>query len=324
MAQIKYIIGEQSGLKSVIERVNIVAPRNIPVLLHGETGSGKEVIAQLIHQKSSRSKEAFHRVNCGAISQKLIDSELFGHEKGAFTGAIKMHKGWFEQANKGTLFLDEIAELPVDAQVRLLRVLQDGIFTRVGGEKEQTTDVRVIAATHRNLPEMINQKLFRDDLYYRLSSFPMVIPPLRERKQDIEALAKFYIAKAAKLFGIKPLVLKPADLELLKVYSWPGNIREFISVINRAVLLSEITGKLEISQAIGINSEQQHSEPFQEPEKPEISRDETLHAITKAHIEKIINQCHGRIEGPFGAAIRLGLNPSTLRSKIRKLNIKVS
>ncbi|TCS34792.1 sigma-54 interaction domain-containing protein [Reinekea marinisedimentorum] len=321
MAQIKCIIGERTGLKNVIDRVNIVAPRDIPVLLHGETGCGKEVIAQLIHQKSSRSKEVFHRVNCGAISQKLIDSELFGHEKGAFTGAIKMHKGWFEQADKGTLFLDEIAELPVDAQVRLLRVLQDGTFTRVGGEKEQTTDVRVVAATHRNLPEMIGQKLFRDDLYYRLSSFPMVIPSLRERRQDIEPLAKYYIAKASELFGIKPLSLNSADLEHLKAYSWPGNIREFISVVNRAVLLSEITGKLEIIQAIGINSEPQPSEPRQEIDKIEISRDETLAAITKIHIEKIINECHGRIEGSFGAARRLGLNPSTLRSKIKKLNI---
>ncbi|MBN2802966.1 MAG: sigma 54-interacting transcriptional regulator, partial [Deltaproteobacteria bacterium] len=284
MAQLENIIGNKTGLLNVIERVNIVAPKNVPVLLHGETGSGKEVIAQLIHDRSTRGGNVFKRVNCGAISRELIDSELFGHEKGAFTGTSGMHRGWFEQADKGTLFLDEVAELSGAAQVRLLRVLQDGTFTRVGGEKVISTNVRVIAATHQNLPLMIENREFREDLYYRLSVFPIVIPPLRDRKEDIGELAVYFIGRAVNKFGVKPMTITPKEVEELQKYSWPGNIREFASVINRAVLLGEATGRLQISKALGTFT------PIISPlvsnkktENCENSEDETLHAVISCH-----------------------------------------
>jgi len=322
MTQTTNIIGEQSGLAKVIERVNIVAPKDLPVLLHGETGSGKEVVAQLIHERSPRCKQVFNRVNCGALPPDLIDSELFGHEKGSFTGTTGVHRGWFERADKGTLFLDEIGELSIGAQVRLLRVLQDGTYTRVGGEKVQKTDVRIIAATHKDLLDMIEQKQFREDLYYRLSAFPLLIPPLRDRRQDIPSFTRYFLAQATQRFGIKPMDIESSHIEQLCSYSWPGNIREFASVINRAVLLGESTGVLQISQAIGhypssssLSSVVEHGGISIEPEN------DTLDAVIIAHINKVIADCYGRIDGPFGAAKKLGLNPSTLRSKMRKLKI---
>ncbi|MBN2341158.1 MAG: sigma-54-dependent Fis family transcriptional regulator [Deltaproteobacteria bacterium] len=319
MAQTRHIIGAKTGLKSVLSRVNLVAPKNIPVLLHGETGSGKEVIAQAVHERSNRSTQKFVRVNCGAIAPELIDSELFGHEKGAFTGARTTHRGWFEQADKGTLFLDEIAELPLSAQVRLLRVLEGSAFARVGGEQSIQTDVRIIAATHRDLPSLIKTHRFREDLYYRLSGFPIIIPPLRERTGDIAALSEYFIARAAQRFGIKPMSLSQADIRMLQSYPWPGNIREFASVINRALLLSEATGNLQIAQALGsFNRAAANNTPSAEQPPSDSTQDDSLDAIIRAHIEKIISECHGRIEGPFGAAQRLRLNPSTLRSKMRK------
>ncbi|WP_435236512.1 sigma-54 interaction domain-containing protein [Psychromonas sp. PT13] len=322
MTQTANIIGETSGLASVMARVNIVAPKDLPVLLHGETGSGKEVVAQLIHERSPRYNQVFNRVNCGALSPELIDSELFGHEKGSFTGTTGTHRGWFERADKGTLFLDEVGELSLGAQVRLLRVLQDGTFTRVGGEKVQQTDVRIVAATHKDLLEMIAHKQFREDLYYRLSAFPLVIPPLRDRKQDIDSFARYFVDQATQRFGIRPMKIELSEIEQLRRYSWPGNIREFASVINRAVLLGESTGVLQIEQAIGhypssssLSCNVESGEINTQPEN------ETLDAVIIAHINKVLVACYGRIEGPFGAAKKLGLNPSTLRSKMRKLNI---
>jgi len=321
MAQTRHIIGATSGLRKVLERVDMVASQNIPVLLYGETGSGKEVVAQVIHERSKRAKMTFRRVNCGAISQEIIDSELFGHEKGAFTGTIGMHRGWFEQADNGTLFLDEVAELPAQAQVRLLRVLQDGSLTRVGGEKPVQINVRILAATHRDLPQMIEQKLFREDLYYRLSVFPIIIPPLRERQEDIKKFAEYFLERAVQRFGIKPMTVSQCDVETLQSYAWPGNIREFASVINRAVLLGEVTGALQINQALGpYPTDNASPAPATSPESSDEPEDETLDAVIRHHVEKIISECHGRIEGPFGAAKRLGLNPSTLRSKMRKWN----
>jgi len=316
------IIGHDSGLSKVMQRVDLVAPKNIPILLHGESGSGKELVAQAIHESSLRRDEVFRRVNCGAISPELIDSELFGHEKGAFTGTSGLHRGWFEQADKGTLFLDEIGELSAAAQVRLLRVLQDGSFTRVGGEKEIRSDVRIIAATHRYLPELIENKQFREDLYYRLSVFPIIIPPLRERLADIADLAEYFAARAFEKYGVKPMEISPRDLTLLQGYSWPGNVRELASVINRAVLLGEITGSLQIARALGSFDLTDISTQTQGKAATASSADETLDAVIRSHIRRIVNECHGRIDGPFGAAKRLGLNPSTLRSKMRKLDLQ--
>jgi transcriptional regulator with GAF, ATPase, and Fis domain len=318
MAQTALIVGKCSGLATVLDRVELVATKDIPVLLHGETGTGKEVIAQLIHKKSTRCKNVFIRVNCGAISPELIDSELFGHVKGAFTGATSLHKGWFERADGGTLFLDEIGELPLGAQVRLLRVIQEGCFTRVGGEKSEYANVRIIAATHRHLPEMIENKMFREDLYYRLSGFPIVIPPLRDRLEDIAAFTHYFVEQAVKQFGIKSLVISDKDIFILRQYPWPGNIREFASVINRAVLLGESCGYLQVKAALGIDATDNKIADLPIDHNKDVIVDDTLEVVIRSHIEQIVLQCHGRIEGPFGAAKRLGLNPSTLRSKIRK------
>ncbi len=315
------IIGADTGLAQVMERVSLVAKKDIPVLIHGESGCGKELIAQIIHERSIRKNQIFRRVNCGAIASELIDSELFGHEKGAFTGSSSMHCGWFEQADKGTLFLDEIGELSAAAQVRLLRVLQDGTFTRVGGELERSTNVRIIAATHRNLPQLIEEKMFREDLYYRLNEFPVVIPPLRERIQDIAALAEYYIKKATDKFGIKPIAISSGDISMLQQYSWPGNVREFTSVINRAVLLGEISGKLEIERALGSFMNIAPNLSIIVEDNSVSDADETLDSVIRNHIIKVVTDCYGRIDGPFGAAKKLGMNPNTLRSKMRKLNI---
>lgn len=315
------IIGHDSGLAKVMERVALVAPKNIPILIHGESGSGKELVAQAIHERSLRKDEIFRRVNCAAIAPELIDSELFGHEKGAFTGTSGLHRGWFEQADKGTLFLDEIGELSPAAQARLLRVLQDGSFTRVGGEKEIKSDVRIIAATHRYLPSLIENKLFREDLYYRLSVFPIVIPPLRERLADIADLAEDFADRAFRKYGVKPMEIPPQDIKLLQGYSWPGNVRELASVINRAVLLGEITGKLQISRALGSFDLTGLSATETKNAAGSIAGGEALETVIRNHIRRIVAECHGRIDGPFGAAKRLGLNPSTLRSKMRKLNL---
>ncbi len=316
------IIGHDSGLAKVMQRVDLVAPKNIPILLHGESGSGKELVAQAIHENSPRKNEVFRRVNCGAISPELIDSELFGHEKGAFTGTSGLHRGWFEQAEKGTLFLDEIGELSAAAQVRLLRVLQDGSFTRVGGEKEIKSDVRIIAATHRYLPELIENKQFREDLYYRLSVFPIIIPPLRERLTDIAALADCFAARAFEKYGVKPMRISARDIALLQGYSWPGNVRELASVINRSVLLGEITGSLQIARALGSFDLTDNSSHALNESSTSDSENETLEAVIRNHIHRIVKECHGRIDGPFGAAKRLGLNPSTLRSKMRRLHLQ--
>jgi transcriptional regulator with GAF, ATPase, and Fis domain len=316
------IIGHDSGLANVMERVALVASKNIPILIHGESGSGKELVAQEIHELSQRKNNIFRRVNCGAIAPELIDSELFGHEKGAFTGTSGLRRGWFEQADKGTLFLDEIGELSAAAQVRLLRVLQDGCFTRVGGEKEIKCDVRIIAATHRYLPELIENKQFREDLYYRLSVFPIVIPPLRERLIDIAELTEHFTNQAFSKYGIKPMNISQRDIMLLQEYSWPGNVREFASVINRAVLLGEVTGSLQIARALGSFEMANISTMAVKDKKgTSDSEDEMLEAVIRNHINRILTECHGRIDGPFGAAKRLGLNPSTLRSKMRKLNL---
>jgi transcriptional regulator with GAF, ATPase, and Fis domain len=318
------IIGCDSGLAKVFERIDLVAPKNIPIIIYGESGSGKELVSQAIHERSLRKDQIFRRVNCAAIAPELIDSELFGHEKGAFTGTTGMHRGWFEQANKGTLFLDEIGELSLAAQARLLRVLQDGTYTRVGGEKEIRTDVRIIAATHQNIPELITNHRFREDLYYRLSEFPIVIPSLRERLVDIPEFANYFANRAFKKYGIKPMQISQQDIKILQEYSWPGNIREFASVINRSVLLGEITGNLQIAHALGSFEQEKivaNNEEKKERGTVSSNEDETLDTVIRNHILKVLTKCYGRIEGPFGAAKRLGINPSTLRSKMRKLKI---
>src|SRR6187200_302475 len=246
------LIGGDTGLSAVMARARIVSRSTAPVLLFGETGTGKEIIARAIHEHSPFRNGPFRRVNCGAIASELIDSELFGHEAGAFTGAATRRKGWFEQANGGTLFLDEVGELAPAAQVRLLRVVQDGEVVRVGGERPVHVKVRIVAATHRDLPAMVESQTFREDLYYRLAVFPIVIPPLRDRPSDIRAFAEYFAARAANRFGVRPVRVSDADVQLLTEYRWPGNVREIAAVMDRAVLIGQ-GQSLNVTAALGLS-----------------------------------------------------------------------
>jgi len=319
------IVGAETGLRGVMERVELVARSDAPVLILGETGSGKEVVARAIHNQSRRAQGPFLRVNCGAIPPELVDSELFGHERGSFTGAVAMRKGWFERADGGTLFLDEVAELPLAAQVRLLRILQDGAFERVGGQRTLTVDVRIVAATHRDLQRMVAEGGFRQDLWYRIAVFPIRLPPLRERVEDIPPLAAHFALRAAKRLGTPALITTPEDNRLLVQYSWPGNARELAAVIERAAILGN--GKrLEIGKALGSIVT---SVPAPAPEtiaQPSLaSRDAAINTLNETmvqHIEAALRRTRGRIEGPDGAARLLGINPHTLRGRMRKFNIQ--
>jgi transcriptional regulator with GAF, ATPase, and Fis domain len=329
------IVGTETGLRPVMERVELVSRLDVPVLILGETGSGKEVLARAIHVRSRRAAGPFLRVNCGAIPAGLIDSELFGHERGSFTGASSERKGWFERADQGTLFLDEIGELPLEAQVRLLRVLQDGTLQRVGGQRQITVDVRIVAATHRDLHAMTREGRFREDLWYRIAVFPVQLPPLRDRVEDIPALASHFALRAATRFGIPPVVPTPADLDLLVRYPWPGNIRELAAVIERAVILGD-GGALEVARALGplpAAEDAEHGRPaahsplvfsrYPGP-SPRVERGDrfpTLDEAAAQHIESALERTRGRIEGPYGAAALLGINPHTLRARMRKLGV---
>lgn len=257
---VETIVGGDSGLREVTERIAQVAVTDVPVLVFGETGTGKEVVARAIHARSERAKGPIVCVNCGAIPPGLVDSELFGHERGSFTGASGTRKGWFERADGGTLFLDEIGELPLDAQVRLLRVLQERMFERVGGTRSIHVDVRVVAATHRNLEDMVQAGTFREDLWYRLSVFPVALPPLRERLSDIPALAAHFAWRAGKRLGGAPLVPSETDVELLIGYEWPGNVRELAAVIERAAILGG-GKKLNVAAALGVRAVNRPSGP---------------------------------------------------------------
>ena len=319
------VVGAGSGLRDVMERVAQVAPADAPVLLLGETGSGKEVVAREIHRRSARARGPFVRVNCGAIPGDLVDSELFGHERGSFTGAVAQRRGWFERADGGTLFLDEVAELPLQAQVRLLRVLQDGLVQRVGGEQPVAVNARVVAATHQDLRAMIRDGHFREDLWYRLAVFPIELPALRERVGDVPALAVHFAQRAAAKLGLTPCPPGEDDLQLLCSYDWPGNIRELSSVIERAAILGN-GQRLDVAKALGVAAApasalrpMRTSAPLGRPSEAEAFT--TLDEQARSHIEAALRKCLGRVDGPFGAARLLGLNPQTLRSRMRKLGI---
>jgi transcriptional regulator with GAF, ATPase, and Fis domain len=272
------------------------------------------------------------RVNCGAIPPGLIDSELFGHERGSFTGAVGERRGWFERAHGGTLFLDEIGELPLDAQVRLLRVLQDGTLERVGGHRQISVDVRIVAATHRDLQAMILERRFREDLWYRIAVFPIELAPLRDRAEDLPALAVHFALRAAKRFGTPPLLPSPRDLDLLVGYPWPGNVRELAAVMERAVILGNGRA-LEVERALGplppgrtTSGGAEGAVSSRGPERrgsPSAAGTPfaTLDQAMVRHIEVALVHTHGRIEGPYGAAALLDINPHTLRARMRKLRI---
>jgi len=331
------IVGADSGLRVVMERVKLVASSDLPVLIFGETGTGKELLARVIHARSPRSAGPIQRVNCGAIPPELIDSQLFGHERGAFTGAVQTRKGWFERADGGTLFLDEIGELPPAAQVRLLRILQDGWLERVGGEHPINVDVRIVAATHRDLSAMVAEGKFREDLWYRIAVFPIVLPPLRERREDIPELAKHFAKRAATRFGLPPVVPSPEDMGLLQSYHWPGNVRELAAVIDRAAILGEGDG-LRVAQGLGVAAGPSRTVPEAKgtnsrsglaltPLRPDSDQLQTppeiapLDTVVTRHIEAALAATKGRIEGPHGAAALLRINPHTLRARMRKLHI---
>jgi transcriptional regulator with GAF, ATPase, and Fis domain len=319
------IIGAETGLRPVIEQVIQVAPTDAPVLILGETGTGKEVIAREIHARSRRAGGPLFRVNCGAIPPDLVDSELFGHERGAFTGAVGSRKGWFERADGGTLFLDEIGELPLAAQVRMLRVIQEGVLDRVGGSRTLSVDVRVVAATNADLAEMVARGTFREDLWYRISVFPIRLPLLRERIGDIPVLAAHFAGRAGRRLGGGPLVPSAGDLHLLLSYSWPGNVRELAAVIERAAILGN--GKrLLIAEALGSGRPAAHEppaavRPAAADPRPGTAPVATLDEAMARHIEAALARTRGRVEGPFGAAILLGINPHTLRGRMRRLGV---
>ena len=329
------VVGARTGLRHVMDRVQLVAQSDVPVLILGETGTGKEVVSRAIHTRSARADGPFIRVNCGAIPPELVDSQLFGHEKGSFTGAAAQHQGWFERADRGTLFLDEIGELPLPAQVRLLRVLQDHQIERVGGKSPIHVDVRIVAATHRDLSAMVKERTFREDLWYRINVFPILLPTLRERLEDIPALVRHFVERAATRFGLPPVNPSEADLRLLADYHWPGNIRELGAVIDRAVILGG--GRtLEVSTALGLGR-QPPPAPVTDatmyeviPETVPLERVAAapagggiipLAAAMKQHIERALRATRGRVEGRRGAAALLQINPHTLRARMRKLGV---
>jgi transcriptional regulator with GAF, ATPase, and Fis domain len=327
----EHIVGESTGLAHVMRRVDLVSGSDAPVLLLGETGTGKEVVARAIHNRSDRRDKPFIRVNCGAIPPELVDSQLFGHERGSFTGASETRQGWFERADGGTLFLDEIGELPPDAQVRFLRVLQDSFIERVGGHEPIRVDVRVVAATHRDLSAMVRDGSFREDLWYRIAVFPILLPPLRDRLDDIRELAAHFAARAATRFGLAPVTPTEEHIALLRGYSWPGNIRELGAVIDRAAILGEGRA-LEIVAALGFGVDMAGrpgaagtSDAPRAASWPAVGAPThdllPLDLAIKRHIEDALEKCRGRIEGPRGVAAALRINPHTLRARMRKLGI---
>ena len=313
------LIGGDTGLAAVMARARVVSRSSAPVLLYGETGTGKEIVARALHEHSPFRAGPFRRVNCGAIASELIDSELFGHEQGAFTGATTRRKGWFEQADGGTLFLDEVGELALAAQVRLLRVVQDGEVVRVGGERPVRVHVRIVAATHRDLPAMVEAQAFREDLYYRLSVFPIVIPPLRDRPGDIRVFAEYFAERAANRFGLRAVPISSDDVRVLTAYRWPGNVREMAAVMDRAVLIGQ-GRELNVAAALGHGGMITVATAARAAEAPATAI-EPLDVITRRHIEAALRQTHGRVEGLHGAARLLRINPHTLRARMRKLAI---
>ncbi|NNL77681.1 MAG: sigma 54-interacting transcriptional regulator [Desulfobacterales bacterium] len=311
------IVGANFGLKQVMNRVEQVAAMDSPVLILGETGTGKDMIANAIHNSSYRSDGPFVSINCGAIPESLIDSELFGHEKGAFTGALAQKRGRFERANTGTIFLDEIGELPPPAQVRLLRVLQSKEIERVGGVKTISLDIRIIAATNRNLEEMVKTRHFREDLWFRLNVFPILVPPLRHRSSDIPSLVQHFIERKAKELKIAATPkLADGAIDTLMTYHWPGNVRELENVIERAMILHN--GNPLRFNELGLSSIESTKKMADVPTEETLKLD----ALVKNHIQHVLKLTKGKIHGPGGAGEVLGVNPDTLRYRMKKLGIR--
>jgi transcriptional regulator with GAF, ATPase, and Fis domain len=311
------IVGNSAALQRVLGIVGCVAPTDATVLINGETGTGKELIARAIHKRSQRAGRAFVSVNCAALARSLISSELFGHEKGAFTGATQRRLGRFEMADSGTIFLDEVGELPPDTQVVLLRVLQEREFERVGGGRPIHVDARVIAATNRDLKAAVANGKFREDLFYRLNVFPIEVPPLRERKDDILMLLKYFVQCFANRAGKNIQSIDQTTLDLLQSYDWPGNIRELQNVIERSVILS--SGDAFLVDELWLSKDTSRpaaraatSVGFKGEAKPHSERE---------IVEAALAESRGRVSGPSGAAVKLAMSPSTLEDKIKALKI---
>lgn len=319
------IIGAGSSLTGIIQQARLAGATDVPVLITGETGAGKEVIAHAVHGFSRRAGAPFVTVNCGAVPASLIDSELFGHVRGAFTGAVQEHKGYFERAHGGTIFLDEIGELPPEVQARLLRVLQDGKIERLGGNTPVPVDFRLIAATHRDLRRMAAEGAFREDLFYRLRVVQLAVPPLRERATDIPLLAVHFLQAAARRFGIVPPAIAPGEMERLTRYAWPGNVRELRNVVEEALVLNPQgplhfrlhteEGAKPAPDAAMAGPEMGRSREATGRELPSL---EVLHA---RYFRELLENCGGRINGPGGAAEVAGIKPNTLRFRLDKLGI---
>ncbi len=307
--QFEEIVGESSGLKRVLKQVEDVAGTDATVLILGETGTGKELIARAIHRLSPRRDNAFVKLNCSAIPSGLLESELFGHEKGAFTGAIAQKIGRLELAHQGTFFLDEVGDLPAELQPKILRALQEKEFERVGGTRTIPVNIRLVAATNRDLAKMVNAGQFRSDLYYRLRVFPVTIPPLRERREDIPLLVRYFLASHSKRMGRRIETIPDETMKTLVRWHWPGNVRELENFIERSVILSP-GAVLRAPLA-----------ELEQIEESSGSADTNLEAAEREHILRVLRECKGMISGANGAAERLGLKRTTLNSKIKKLGI---
>ena len=302
------IIGESPLLKRILSQVRTVAPSGATVLILGETGTGKELIARAIHRMSSRATKGFIKMNCAAIPTGLLESELFGHEKGAFTGAVSQKVGRMELADRGTLFLDEVGDIPLELQPKLLRVLQDQEFERLGGNKTIGVDVRLISATNRDLSQRVADGQFRSDLFYRLNVFPIRLPPLRERREDIPLLVRYFVQKLARRMDKKIETIPNATMQVLMRWKWPGNVRELENFLERSVILSE-GSVLRVPLA------------ELEPQYDVVRSDNSLRTAERDHIIRVLRECRGVLSGARGAALKLGLKRTTLQSKMRKLNI---
>ncbi|HKF05519.1 MAG TPA: sigma 54-interacting transcriptional regulator [Candidatus Sulfotelmatobacter sp.] len=311
-AGFEQIVGRSAALRRVLRQVEVVAPTDSGVLIQGETGTGKELIAHAVHNRSGRRDRPFIKVNCAAIPSGLLESELFGHEKGAFTGAIMRKPGRFEVADKGTLFLDEVGDIPLELQSKLLRVLQEHEFERLGSTRTQQVDVRVIAATHRDLKQMVEEGTFRSDLYYRLHVFPLMVPPLRDRSEDIPSIVRHFVEKYCRRMNRQVETIPPRTMEVLKDYAWPGNVRELQNFIERAVILSP-----------GTSLRAPLDELTQETVQSSPTHLSTLEEMEREHVLRALKESNWVTGGPKGAAAKLGMKRTTLAYRIRKLGIPV-